>query len=161
MNIRSLTRGDGVLIGAAVVLFIASFLGISGCDAPEAICDQVNNPNSWELSYLGWGAFFLGLAGAALVVFSRSLPQPLKVAGLDLGQVGAAFTVAAAWNLLMWIFEAENAGAGLVLRPGLGRAPGPRPGRTGRDGVPAHPRRPHQRRAALGGPRGGHHHRRR
>lgn len=103
MNIRSLTRGDGVLIGAAVVLFIASFLGISGCDAPEAICDQVNNPNSWELSYLGWGAFFLGLAGAALVVFSRSLPQPLKVAGLDLGQVGAAFTVAAAWNLLMWI----------------------------------------------------------
>ncbi|MFC9389747.1 hypothetical protein [Streptomyces venezuelae] len=115
MNIRSLTRGDGVLIGAAVVLFIASFLGISGCDAPEAICDQVNNPNSWELSYLGWGAFFLGLAGAALVVFSRSLPQPLKVAGFDLGQVGAAFTVAAAWNLLMWIFEAENAGAGLIL----------------------------------------------
>ena len=26
MNIRSLTRGDGVVIGAAVLLFIASFL---------------------------------------------------------------------------------------------------------------------------------------
>ncbi|WP_329278250.1 hypothetical protein [Streptomyces sp. NBC_00691] len=115
MNIRSLTRGDGVLIGAAVVLFIASFLGISGCDGPEAICDQIENPNSWEVSYLGWGSFFLGIAGAALVVFSRSLPEQRKVAGLELGQVGAAFTIASAWTLLMWVFEANNAGAGLIL----------------------------------------------
>ncbi|MCX4980605.1 hypothetical protein [Streptomyces sp. NBC_00572] len=115
MNIRSLTRGDGVLIGAAVVLFIASFLDISGCDAAPAICDQVPTTNSWEISYLGWGSFFLGIAGAALVIVSRGLPQQRKVAGLELGQVGAAFTVAAAWTLLMWIFESENSGAGLVL----------------------------------------------
>ncbi|MFH9721868.1 DUF5336 domain-containing protein [Streptomyces sp. NPDC017254] len=115
MNIRSLTRGDGVLIGAAVVLFIASFLDISGCDGPAAICDQVPSTNSWEISYLGWGSFFLGIAGAALVVVSRGLPQQRKVVGLELGQVGAAFTVAAAWTLLMWIFEATNAGGGLVL----------------------------------------------
>ncbi|MEV8627699.1 hypothetical protein [Streptomyces sp. NBC_01268] len=115
MNIRSLTRGDGVLIGAAVVLFIASFLSISGCDAGAAICDKVDLPNSWEVSPLGWGSFFLGIAGAALVVLSRALPQPRKVAGLELGQVGAAFGIASAWTLLMWVFESENAGAGLIL----------------------------------------------
>ncbi|MFI8516745.1 DUF5336 domain-containing protein [Streptomyces sp. NPDC085481] len=115
MNIRSLTRGDGVLIGAAVVLFIASFLGISGCDAPGNYCDAVDTPYSWEMSPLGWGAFFLGIAGAALVVVSRGLPQQRKVAGLELGQVGAAFTIASAWTLLMWVFESSNAGAGLIL----------------------------------------------
>ncbi|MFI8965034.1 DUF5336 domain-containing protein [Streptomyces sp. NPDC053493] len=115
MNIRSLTRGDGVLIGAAVVLFIASFLGISGCDAPDNYCDQVGTTFSWEVSPLGWGAFFLGIAGAALVVVSRALPQPRKVAGLELGQVGAAFAVASAWTMLMWVFESNNAGAGLIL----------------------------------------------
>ncbi|MGA5194722.1 hypothetical protein [Streptomyces exfoliatus] len=115
MNIRSLTRGDGVLIGAAVVLFIASFLGISGCDAPDAVCDQIDSTNSWEASPLGWGSFFLGIAGVALVVVSRALPQPRKVAGLELGQVGAAFTIACAWTVLMWIFESENPGAGLIL----------------------------------------------
>ncbi|MER8047419.1 hypothetical protein [Streptomyces sp. NPDC094032] len=115
MNIRSLTRGDGVLIGAAVVLFIASFLSISGCDASAAICAKVDLPNSWEISPLGWGSFFLGIAGAALVVLSRALPQPRKVAGLELGQVGAAFGIASAWTLLMWVFESDNAGAGLIL----------------------------------------------
>ncbi|QGZ48703.1 hypothetical protein GPZ77_10225 [Streptomyces sp. QHH-9511] len=115
MNIRSLTRGDGVVIGAAVVLFIASFLGTSSCEASDEICDRVDIPNSWELSPLGWGAFFLGIAGAALVVVSRGLPQQRKVAGLELGQVGAAFTVASAWTLLMWIFESESAGIGLIL----------------------------------------------
>ncbi|MFE5732772.1 hypothetical protein ACFQ7A_17930 [Streptomyces sp. NPDC056528] len=113
MNIRSLTRGDGVLIGAAVVLFIASFLGIASCDASDAICDQV--PNSWEVSYLGWGTFLLGIVGVALVVVSHGLPQQRKVAGLELGQVGAAFTIASAWTLLMWVFEATSAGAGLIL----------------------------------------------
>ncbi|MFJ3902269.1 DUF5336 domain-containing protein [Streptomyces sp. NPDC090025] len=117
MNIRSLTRGDGVLIGAAVVLFIASFLGISGCDAPGNICDSIDAPYAWEVSPLGWGSFFLGIAGAALVVASRALPQmqQRKVAGLELGQVGAAFAVASAWTMLMWVFESSNAGAGLIL----------------------------------------------
>ncbi|MZD03980.1 hypothetical protein GTW43_02620, partial [Streptomyces sp. SID5785] len=42
VNIRSLTRGDGVVIGAAVLLFIASFLDIYD--------DQGTNyemPNAW------------------------------------------------------------------------------------------------------------------
>ncbi|MFF3320230.1 DUF5336 domain-containing protein [Streptomyces sp. NPDC003035] len=113
MNIRSLTRGDGVVIGAAVVLFIASFLGYASCDG--SYCDKVDSPFSWEFSPLGWGAFLLGIVGAALVVLSRAMPQPRKVAGLEPGQIGVAFTVAAAWTILMWIFESENAGAGLIL----------------------------------------------
>ncbi|MEU8524762.1 MULTISPECIES: DUF5336 domain-containing protein [Streptomyces] len=115
MNIRALTRGDGVVIGAAVLLFIASFLDVSSCNAAASICDRVPSTFSWEISQLGWGAFFLGIAGGALVVVSHGLPQPRKVAGLDLAQVGAAFAVAAAWNLLMWIFESTNVGAGLIL----------------------------------------------
>ncbi|MFE7772545.1 hypothetical protein ACFU5O_01300 [Streptomyces sp. NPDC057445] len=111
MNIRSLTRGDGVVIGAAVVLFIASFLNISDCSG--ALCDAV--PNTWEWSYLGWGTYFPGIVGAALIVVARALPQPRKVAGLELGQVGTAFTIITAWTLLMWIFEAEGAGSALIL----------------------------------------------
>ena len=104
-----------MLIGAAVVLFIASFLGTSSCEASASICDSIDIPNSWEISPLGWGSFFLGIAGAALVVVSHGLPQQRKVAGLELGQVGATFTIASAWTLLMWVFEATNAGAGLIL----------------------------------------------
>ncbi len=104
-----------MLIGAAVVLFIASFLDIAGCDASASVCDRIDLPNAWELSQLGWGTFFLGIAGAALVVVSHGLPQQRKIAGLELGQVGAAFTVASAWTLLMWIFESNDAGAGLIL----------------------------------------------
>ncbi|MFD4377722.1 DUF5336 domain-containing protein [Streptomyces sp. NPDC058486] len=119
MNIRSLTRGDGVLIGAAVVLFIASFLDLNeGCDPTPALpdaCKYYTSVNSWELSQLGWGTFFLGIAGAALVVLSHGLPQPRKVLGLELGQVGVAFTVASAWTMLMWIFESDSSGAGLIL----------------------------------------------
>lgn len=104
-----------MLIGAAAVLFIASFLGISGCDAPGDICKSYSSPYSWELSPLGWGSFLLGIAGAALVIVPRALRQQRKVAGLELGQVGVAFTVASAWTLLMWVFESSNAGAGLIL----------------------------------------------
>ncbi|GHA67730.1 hypothetical protein ACIQRS_09785 [Streptomyces termitum] len=109
MNIRSLTRGDGVLIGAAVVLFIASFLNLYSCDGGG--CSTF----AWEDSPVGWGSFLLGIAGAALVVFARSQPQPRKVVGLELGQVGASFAIASAWTLLMAVFEAFSPGAGLIL----------------------------------------------
>ncbi|MEU9338710.1 hypothetical protein AB0D49_37095 [Streptomyces sp. NPDC048290] len=115
MNIRSLTRGDGVVIGAAVLLFIASLLDVTGCDGPDAVCDSLET-NAWGLSLgLGLGTYMLGVAGAALVVLARLAPQPRKVAGLDLGQVGAALTVAAAWSLLWWTLDAESVGVGLIL----------------------------------------------
>ncbi|MGW3678443.1 hypothetical protein [Streptomyces prasinus] len=101
MNIRSLTRGDGVLIGAAVLLFIASFLDLYSIDgAPDDVI-----PSLWSSGPVVLGVVLAGLIGAALVVVSRGLPQPPKVAGLDLGQFGVAFTVFAAWSALGNIFD--------------------------------------------------------
>ncbi|MGW0191645.1 DUF5336 domain-containing protein [Streptomyces sp. NPDC003362] len=125
MNIRSLTRGDGVVIGAAVLLFIASFLDLYSIDG---VSDGLDFPNLWESGPVLLGVVLAGLIGAALVVVARGLPQPRKVAGLDLGQFGVAFTVFAAWSALGNIFDpaggADNfdgggdgpdAGAGLIL----------------------------------------------
>ncbi|MFF6999802.1 hypothetical protein ACFY93_33400 [Streptomyces sp. NPDC008313] len=98
MNIRSLTRGDGVVIGAAVLLFIASFLDTfdgSGGDVP----------NAWDNLGLVMTMYLGGIIGAALIVVARALPQPRKVAGLDLGQLGVALTVFAAWTSFWTIID--------------------------------------------------------
>ncbi|PWI06097.1 hypothetical protein DIZ27_35290 [Streptomyces sp. NWU339] len=101
MNIRSLTRGDGVVIGAAVLLFIASFLDLYSIDgAPDDVL-----PSLWASGPVVLGVVLAGIIGAALVVVSRGLPQPPKVVGLDLGQFGVAFTVFAAWSALGNIFD--------------------------------------------------------
>ncbi|MFG2607760.1 hypothetical protein ACGFT2_30075 [Streptomyces sp. NPDC048514] len=118
MNIRSLTRGDGVVIGAAVVLFIASFLDTYGGDSS-------NIPNAWDNLGLLMSVYIGGIAGAVLIVVAHALPQPRKVAGLDLGQLGVALTVFAAWTALWTIFDPAGSidtngfdverGAGLIL----------------------------------------------
>ncbi|MCN9243578.1 DUF5336 domain-containing protein [Streptomyces sp. RY43-2] len=118
MNMRSLTRGDGVVIGAAVLLFIASFLDTfdgSGSDVP----------NAWDNLGLVMGMYVGGIVGAALIVVARALPQPRKVVGLDLGQLGVALTVFAAWTSFWTIidplgafsdaFTKVGAGSGLIL----------------------------------------------
>lgn len=112
MNIRSLTRGDGVVIGAAVLLFIASFLNLYSVEGYDL------DNNAWDNLGNGLGIYVGGVIGAALIVVNRCLPQPRKVAGLDLGTVGAAFTVLAAWSLfwsLVDVGDGASAGAGLVL----------------------------------------------
>ncbi|MEU8968792.1 hypothetical protein AB0D11_05860 [Streptomyces monashensis] len=101
MNIRSLTRGDGVVIGAAVVLFIASFLSLYSIDGLSS--SQI--PNAWSSGPVMLGVILAGIIGAALIVVARGLPQVPKVAGLDLGQFGVAFTVFAAWSALGNIFD--------------------------------------------------------
>ncbi|MGW0081552.1 hypothetical protein [Streptomyces sp. NPDC003393] len=112
MNIRSLTRGDGVVIGAAVLLFIASFLklySVSGFNL---------DTNAWDNLGNGLGLYMGGVIGAALIVVNRCLPQPRKVVGLDLGTVGAAFTVLVAWSLfwsLVDVPEGASASSGLIL----------------------------------------------
>ncbi|MFF2721186.1 hypothetical protein [Streptomyces sp. NPDC058011] len=114
MNIRSLTRGDGVVIGAAVVLFIASFLDLAGYDCPSGVdCSRFNSPNAWDSLGLLMSVFLAGIIGAALVILGRLAPR--KVVGLDLGQFGTAFTVFALWTAFWTIIDVSDAGAGLIL----------------------------------------------
>ncbi|MFC9791311.1 DUF5336 domain-containing protein [Streptomyces sp. NPDC127584] len=112
MNIRSLTRGDGVLIGAAVVLFIASFLDYFSYKGLT-----IDAPNAWNSLGNAIGVYMVGVIGAALVVLNRALPQPRKIVGIDLGQFGVAATVITAWSLLWTVLDLGEveAGAGLIL----------------------------------------------
>ncbi|MCX5184279.1 hypothetical protein [Streptomyces sp. NBC_00268] len=121
MNIRSLTRGDGVVIGAAVLLFIASFLDNFSVDG---VSSSVDIPSAWSNGPLLLSVVLAGIIGAALVVVSHGLPQVPKVVGLDLGQFGVAFTVFAAWSALGNLFDPVggaasgdnvSAGSGLIL----------------------------------------------
>jgi hypothetical protein len=125
VNIRSLTRGDGVVIGAAVLLFIASFLDNYSYDG---VPDSVDLPNLWESGPVLLSVVLAGVIAAALIVVARGLPQPRKVAGLELGAFGVAFAVFAAWSALGNVIDpaggADNigssssgpsAGMGLIL----------------------------------------------
>ncbi|MFF7751112.1 hypothetical protein ACFZCP_18050 [Streptomyces sp. NPDC007971] len=125
MNIRSLTRGDGVVIGAAVLLFIASFLDNYSYDGAP---DGLDIPNLWASGPVLLSVVLAGIIGAGLLVFTRTTEKPLKVAGLDLGQFGVAFTVFAAWSALGNVIDpaggannfdnvdkGPSAGMGLVL----------------------------------------------
>ncbi|MGW2487504.1 hypothetical protein ACWCV9_09815 [Streptomyces sp. NPDC001606] len=108
MNIRSLTRGDGAVIVAALVLFIASFLDNYSYNVDGA--DGLDMPNLWASGPVFLGVVLTGIIGAALVVVNRGLPQPRKVAGLDLGQAGVAFTVAAALSALGNVIDPAGGG---------------------------------------------------
>jgi hypothetical protein len=122
VNIRSLTRGDGVVIVAAVVLFIASFPDTITCDKDCGI-----NPNAWDSLGLLMSVYLAGLIGAVLVVLTKLLARPRKVLGMDLGQFGTALTVFAAWTALWTVidplgpfsgidaFAPIHAGSGLIL----------------------------------------------
>ncbi|WP_043269581.1 hypothetical protein [Streptomyces sp. CT34] len=108
MNIRSLSRGDGVAIGAAVLLFIASFLSLNS----SGVIDM----NAWQSLHLLMSIFLAGVIAAALIVVARALPQPCKVAGLDLGQFGTALAVFAAWTAFWALIDSPGGpGAGLIL----------------------------------------------
>ncbi|MGM9465220.1 hypothetical protein [Streptomyces murinus] len=114
MNIRSLTRGDGVVIGAAVLLFIASFLDLYSYSAAGYSGSQ----SVWDNLGTGLGTYMGAVIGAVLIVLNRCLPQPRKVLGLDLGVVGTAFTILSAWTLFWTLVDVPSglsASAGLVL----------------------------------------------
>ncbi|MEU1029299.1 hypothetical protein ABZ402_11225 [Streptomyces mirabilis] len=120
MNIRSLTRGDGVVIGAAVLLFIASFLDLFSIDG---VSSSASIPSAWSSGPVLLSVVLAGIIGAALVIVSHGLPQVPKIVGLDLGQFGVAFTVFAAWSALGNVVDpiagsddsAISAGTGLIL----------------------------------------------
>ncbi|MFJ8502976.1 hypothetical protein [Streptomyces avermitilis] len=97
-----------MVIGAAVLLFIASFLKTyDGFDS-----------NAWDGLGSGLGLYMGAVVGAALIVVNRCLPQPRKVLGLDLGNTGVAFTVLVAW-IMFWdlvdVPDQVDAGGGLIL----------------------------------------------
>ncbi|MEU6675721.1 hypothetical protein [Streptomyces sp. NPDC046853] len=113
MNIRSLTRGDGVVIGAAVLLFIASFLDIIDL---EGAPDSTDMPNGWNSGPFLLGVTLAGIIGAVCIIVARGLPAAPKVLGIDLGHFGVAFTVAALWSALGQVFDPaggfDNMGSG-------------------------------------------------
>ena len=104
MNIRSLTRGDGVVIGAAVLLFIASFLDLYSYSAAGYSGSQ----GVWDNLGTGLGTYMGAVIGAVLIVLNRCLPQPRKVLGLDLGVVGTAFTILSAWTLFWTLVDVPS-----------------------------------------------------
>ncbi|MER6914291.1 hypothetical protein ABT354_21690 [Streptomyces sp. NPDC000594] len=124
MNIRSLTRGDGVVIGAAVLLFIASFLDTwdLNCER-ESFCPEA--PTGWDSGSLLVGVYLAGVAAAAMIVAARVLPRRPKVLGIDLGQLGTALALFTALSALGAIFDpggslydeapSPDAGLGLIL----------------------------------------------
>ncbi|MFJ9705832.1 hypothetical protein [Streptomyces sp. NPDC101234] len=114
MNIRSLTRGDGVVIGAAVLLFIASFLAAYSYSSAGITISR----NAWDDLGTGLGTYMGAVIGGALIVLNRALPQQRKVLGLDLGMVGTGFAILSAWTLfwsLVDVPDGVDAGAGLIL----------------------------------------------
>ncbi|MEO3973210.1 hypothetical protein [Streptomyces sp. CAU 1734] len=121
MNIRSLTRGDGVVIGAAVLLFIASFLETIDCSGPN--CEDA--PNAWDNGALFMGVYLAGVVSAVLIALAHLLPRPPKVLGIELGHLGLALAVFSAWTAIGGIFDpagpanignfSPDAGTGMIL----------------------------------------------
>ncbi|MEV4878114.1 hypothetical protein [Streptomyces cyaneofuscatus] len=104
-----------MVIGAAVVLFIASFLSLFSYDCSGGIdCSRLNSPNAWDSLGILMSIYLAGIIGAALVIVGRLTPGR-KVVGFDLGQFGAAFTVFALWTAFWTIIDVSDAGAGLIL----------------------------------------------
>ena len=111
-----------MVIGAAVLLFIASFLDTYSSDSGGG-----DIPSAWDNLGLVMSLYIGGIIGAGLIVAARTLPQPRKVVGLELGQVGVALTIFAAWTSFWTIIDPLGAfsdsfngadigaGAGLIL----------------------------------------------
>ncbi|MFD9161964.1 hypothetical protein ACFVZ8_08120 [Streptomyces sp. NPDC059558] len=113
MNIRSLTRGDGVVIGAAALLFIASFLDFysaTGADMPSAW--------SAEGSLVLPSIFLIGFVAVGLLIAARFQPESRKVLGLPLSAWGTVLAVSAAWSALWSLITCPallDLGAGSIL----------------------------------------------
>ncbi|MEU3460135.1 hypothetical protein ABZ721_09265 [Streptomyces sp. NPDC006733] len=104
MNIRSLSRGDGAVIGAAVLLLIASFLPFFSIDAGSG--DETVSTWSAALFPLLPTVTLAALASAALIVLGKALvPAGRQVAGLTLEQWGTALAVFVGWSALWSVFS--------------------------------------------------------
>ncbi|WP_411105823.1 hypothetical protein [Streptomyces sp. cmx-4-9] len=114
MNIRSLTRGDGVVIGAAALLFIASFLDFYSAPSVDA-------PSAWDTDVYRLALptiFLVGFIAVGLLLAGRFLPQGRQFAGLPLQAWGTVLAVAAAWASLWSLITCPTGadlGAGAIL----------------------------------------------
>lgn len=120
MNIRSLTRGDGAVIGAALLLLVVSFISFYGA---EGDCRSVPGLKI-DCDFSAWNSGLLplvtslhlaGLIAAGLIVGSRFLPEGRKLVGLSLDQWGTALAVFAFWTAL---WSMLGGGDGSELRIG-------------------------------------------
>ncbi|MFG2875946.1 hypothetical protein ACGFYU_13225 [Streptomyces sp. NPDC048337] len=114
MNIRSLTRGDGVVIGAAALLFIASFLDFYSTTGGDL-------PSAWDTDAYRLvlpSVFLLGFIAAGLLIAGRFQPETRKVLGLPLAAWGTVLAVSAAWSALWSLITCPSTidiGAGAIL----------------------------------------------
>ncbi|MFE2728134.1 hypothetical protein [Kitasatospora sp. NPDC059327] len=102
MNLRALTRGDAAVAGAAVLLFIASFLPYWTVDCSGRYCGDTSQ-NAWDsvLFPVLPSVFLLGILAAVLILVQRfqgAAAATRQVLGLRLDQWGIAFAVAALWT---------------------------------------------------------------
>lgn len=114
MNIRSLTRGDGVVIGAAALLFIASFLDFYSTTGGDL-------PSAWDTDAYRLvlpSVFLIGFVAAGLLVAARFQPETRKVLGLPLAAWGTVLAVSAAWSALWTLITCPSTldlGAGAII----------------------------------------------
>ncbi|MEZ0091743.1 hypothetical protein [Streptacidiphilus sp. EB129] len=113
MNLRTITRGDAAVAGAALLLLIASFLPFYSVDGSTA--------NAWHTEYFPLlpSAFLLGIIGAALILASRLTPQEPKPAGIQLSHWGTVLAVASFWSSL-WSMLSGGTGVNLGVGAYLG-----------------------------------------
>ncbi|MGW4646580.1 hypothetical protein [Kitasatospora sp. NPDC004289] len=104
MNLRALTRGDAAVAGAAVLLFISSFLPyvtVEYCLGNRACSSSSQSAWSTALFPVLPSVFLLGLIGAALILVQRFQGEAAngrQILGLRLDQWGTALSFAALWS---------------------------------------------------------------
>ncbi|MFD6887958.1 hypothetical protein [Streptomyces sp. NPDC059957] len=114
MNIRSLTRGDGVVIGAAALLFIASFLDFYSVT-------NVDTESAWDTDSYGLvlpSIFLIAFIAVGLLVAGRLQPAGRQLLGLPFQAWGTVLSVAAAWSALWGLIicpTGNDLGAGAVI----------------------------------------------
>jgi hypothetical protein len=126
LNIRSLTRGDGAVIVAAVLLLIASFLPFFTVDGPCPTDDC--DVSAWSRSTFPMlpTVHILALVVAGLFLATRVQPGNRRVAGLGLEQWAVALSVVVGWagiwslvaNLVPDLGQAQDPNAHLKLGAG-------------------------------------------
>jgi hypothetical protein len=119
VNIRSLTRGDGAVIGSAALLLIASFLPFFKADSSFGGSDSINTWDSAIFPILP--SVTLAAVAAASAVLAARAPQfsGRQLLGLSPEQWGIALSLfvgwTAVWSVLFHNTDGVERGAGAWL----------------------------------------------